>query len=136
MKPAIIIIDMQNDFFEQEPLKSQRSKLVKNINQLLKSVRVKQMPIIWVYQEYKADGSDVPLHDKKTDEAFTEDDLILLENLAGQTAIAIENSRLNEDIEKTYIETITALALAVEAKDHYSRGHCKRVLFHRQRDWK
>lgn len=69
----------------------------------------------------------ISVHDKKADEEFTEDDLILLENLATQTAIAIENNRLNEDIERTYIETISALALAVEAKDPYSRGHSRRV---------
>ena len=69
----------------------------------------------------------ISVHDKKNDEGFSEDDLILLENLAAQTAIAIENSRLNEDREKTYLETISALALAVEAKDHYNRGHSKRV---------
>ncbi|MBL7084844.1 MAG: HD domain-containing protein [Candidatus Omnitrophica bacterium] len=69
----------------------------------------------------------ISVHDKKTEEGFTEDDLILLENLATQTAIAIENNRLNEDIERTYVETISALALAVEAKDLYSRGHAKRV---------
>jgi len=69
----------------------------------------------------------ISVHDKKTGEEFTEDDLILLENLAIQTAIAIENNRLNEDIERTYVETISALALAVEAKDPYSRGHSRRV---------
>ncbi len=69
----------------------------------------------------------ISLHDKVSEEEFTEDDLMLLENLATQTAIAIENSRLNEDIEKTYVETISALALAVEAKDIYSRGHSRRV---------
>jgi putative nucleotidyltransferase with HDIG domain len=69
----------------------------------------------------------ISIHDKKSDETFIEDDLILLENLATQTAIAIENSKLNEDIERTYVETISALALAVEAKDPYSRGHSKRV---------
>ncbi len=69
----------------------------------------------------------ISVHDKKANGEFTEDDLILLENLASQAAIAIENNRLNEDIERTYVETISALALAVEAKDHYSRGHSKRV---------
>ena len=69
----------------------------------------------------------VSVHDKTGEEGFTEDDLILLGNLATQAAIAIENSRLNEDIERTYVETISALALAVEAKDPYSRGHIKRV---------
>jgi len=66
------------------------------------------------------------VNDKATGE-FTQDDLILLSNLAIQTAIAIENARLNESVEKTYFETITALAMAVEAKDPYTRGHSKRV---------
>ncbi|MFC1631585.1 HD domain-containing phosphohydrolase [Candidatus Omnitrophota bacterium] len=69
----------------------------------------------------------ISIHDKKKDGDFTQDNLFLLENLASQTAIAIENSRLNKDIERTYIETISALALAVEAKDPYSQGHSKRV---------
>jgi hypothetical protein len=58
---------------------------------------------------------------------FSEDDIDLTFNLAFQTAIAIENSKLNNDIEKTYFETISALALAVDAKDKYSRGHLDRV---------
>ena len=46
------------------------------------------------------------------------EEINLLSNIALQTAVAIENSRLNADAEKTYFETISALALAVEAKDH------------------
>ena len=58
---------------------------------------------------------------------FDEDEQNLLFNLASQTAVAIENSRLNKDVERTYFETISALALAVDAKDKYSRGHLDRV---------
>jgi len=58
---------------------------------------------------------------------FQEEEMSLLYNLALQTAVAIENARLNEDAEKTYFETISALAMAVEAKDQYSRGHLDRV---------
>ena len=58
---------------------------------------------------------------------FQEDEKKLVFNLASQTAIAIENSTLNKDLEKTYFETISALALAVDAKDRYSRGHLDRV---------
>jgi len=72
----------------------------------------------------------ISVHDKIGASEFAEDDLILLGNLAAQTAIAIENSRLNKDIERAYVETISALALAVEAKDAYSRGHAKRVSAH------
>jgi HD-GYP domain-containing protein (c-di-GMP phosphodiesterase class II) len=61
------------------------------------------------------------------DIAHSQEELDLLFHLATQTAVAIENSRLNKDIEKTYFETISALALAVDAKDRYSRGHLDRV---------
>jgi HD-GYP domain-containing protein (c-di-GMP phosphodiesterase class II) len=59
--------------------------------------------------------------------AFTEDDESLMTSIGSQVAVAIENYRLNLDIERTYVETIMALALAVEAKDPYSAGHSKRV---------
>jgi HD-GYP domain-containing protein (c-di-GMP phosphodiesterase class II) len=58
---------------------------------------------------------------------FMDDEVNLMNNLALQTAVAIENSKLSEDAEKTYFETISALALAVDAKDKYSRGHLDRV---------
>jgi HD-GYP domain-containing protein (c-di-GMP phosphodiesterase class II) len=58
---------------------------------------------------------------------FEENERNLLFSLASQTAVAIENSRLNRDMERTYFETISALALAVNAKDKYSWGHLDRV---------
>jgi HD-GYP domain-containing protein (c-di-GMP phosphodiesterase class II) len=39
----------------------------------------------------------------------------------------LENYRLSQDVEKTYVETINALAMAVDARDPYTRGHSKRV---------
>jgi len=64
---------------------------------------------------------------KITSGNFNEDELLIIANLASQTAIAVENDRLHLDAEKTYMETISALALAVEARDPYSRGHSDRV---------
>ncbi len=58
---------------------------------------------------------------------FHEDDELLLASIGSQMAVAIENYRLNLDVEQTYLETIKALAQAVEAKDPYSAGHSKRV---------
>lgn len=59
--------------------------------------------------------------------AFIEDDVVLMANIGSQIAVAIENYRLNLDIEQTYLDTVTALALAVEAKEAYTAGHSKRV---------
>ena len=61
---------------------------------------------------------------------FTDDDQSLVSSIGSQIAVAVENYRLNLDVERTYIETIMALALAVEAKDPYSAGHSKRVGFY------
>lgn len=62
-----------------------------------------------------------------SEKRFTEDEEGLMMNIGSQIAVAIENYRLNLNVEQTYIETIRALAMAVEAKDPYSAGHSKRV---------
>lgn len=67
------------------------------------------------------------VEDKEANQSFNNDDLVLLSELATQTASAIENYRLHKDAETTYIQTISALAMAVEARDPYTRGHCKRM---------
>lgn len=69
----------------------------------------------------------VTLSGKKGSENFSEDDLKILSNLAYQIAVSFENASLSKEAERTYFETISALALAVEAKDPYSRGHSERV---------
>jgi len=63
----------------------------------------------------------------RTVEQFEENEKNLIFTLVSQTAVAIVNSQLNKDMEITYFETISALALAVDAKDKYSRGHLDRV---------
>ncbi len=67
------------------------------------------------------------LSGKQNNKNFTEDEIRLISNLSNQMAISFENVALNDDMEKTYFETIAALALAAEAKDSYARGHSDRV---------
>ncbi|MBM3251535.1 MAG: HD domain-containing protein [Candidatus Omnitrophica bacterium] len=69
----------------------------------------------------------IALNDKINGLDFSEDDLFILSDLASHISIALENYRLSQDVEKTYVETINALAMAVDARDPYTRGHSKRV---------
>lgn len=55
------------------------------------------------------------------------DDLLTIRSLANQVAVTLENAELKRKEERTYIETVAALAAAVEARDRYTRGHSRRV---------
>jgi maleamate amidohydrolase len=63
MSTAILIIDLQKDFFKQEYADQAKAEFVqvnlcKNINQLLHSARKQNMPVIFVCTSLSPDGSD------------------------------------------------------------------------------
>jgi len=58
---------------------------------------------------------------------FTEDEMRMLAILAIQAASAIENARLFDDLRESYLNTIQALSMTIDAKDPYTHGHSKRV---------
>ena len=64
---------------------------------------------------------------KKTGERFTQDDTSLLSTLGSQAALAIYNAQLYEAREQALLDTITALAHAIEAKDTYTINHCENI---------
>ena len=69
----------------------------------------------------------ITISGRQNNRDFNEDELVIFSHISAQVALALENARLDSNNQKTYLETITALALAVEARDVYSRGHADRV---------
>ena len=60
--------------------------------------------------------------------AFGKEDERLLEALASQTAIAIENAQLYEEQKKQFNSIIEVLASSIDARDPYTAGHSQRVM--------
>jgi GAF domain-containing protein len=64
---------------------------------------------------------------KRATTGLGEQERQMLETMASQAAIAIENARLFENTQRIYYETLKSLAQALEARDDYTRGHSERV---------
>ncbi|UCF78512.1 MAG: response regulator [Candidatus Eiseniibacteriota bacterium] len=58
---------------------------------------------------------------------FTPLDMEMLTSLSSSAGIAIENARLYNELQETYLATIKAFVNTIEAKDPYTRGHTERV---------
>jgi HD-GYP domain-containing protein (c-di-GMP phosphodiesterase class II)/HAMP domain-containing protein len=54
---------------------------------------------------------------------FGPEELPLLTTVGGQIAIALQNAEAYEKLDRMYLETVTALAAAMEAKDQYTASH-------------
>lgn len=64
---------------------------------------------------------------KRSTQSYTHDDEVTLTTLANQTAIIIENARLYEDLEETFVQTVVALANAIDLRDTYTSSHSQRI---------
>lgn len=71
MQPALLVIDLQQEFFLSGPLAERREKLTNSVNALVDRAHTRGIPVIWIRQEYKADLSDAPLYNRKHNKPVT-----------------------------------------------------------------
>lgn len=58
---------------------------------------------------------------------YSRGDLQVVTVLAAQCGLLARNAELVENLERAYVGTVNAMALMVEARDRYTRGHSRRV---------
>lgn len=64
---------------------------------------------------------------KKSGMPFSPDDAKILNVVALEGAIAIQNAKLYDKLQKNYLNTIISLASTIDARDHYTHQHSKNV---------
>lgn len=67
------------------------------------------------------------LSNKKLKQQFTEEEISFLKGLTTEASLALQNATLYEQVQESYLRTITALAFALDARDSYTRQHSENV---------
>jgi len=67
------------------------------------------------------------LSNKLSSQPFSQDEQRVLSTLANQTAVAIENARLYEELRESFIQSVTALANAIDTRDTYTKTHSQEI---------
>lgn len=60
-------------------------------------------------------------------ERFTPEKIRLAHSIGDQTATALQRAELFDELQRTYLQTVVALARAVDAKDTYTANHAESV---------
>jgi HD-GYP domain-containing protein (c-di-GMP phosphodiesterase class II)/pSer/pThr/pTyr-binding forkhead associated (FHA) protein len=115
MKEEVCIL--ANDAFHDERFSAAESVLSMSLRSVMCAPLVSKGNVLGV----------VYLDNREKPTCFDEDDVALLSALSNQSAVAIENSQLYENVQKAYHDAILALLNTVEAKDPYTRGHSQRT---------
>lgn len=58
---------------------------------------------------------------------FDQEHIRFLESLARQVATALDNARLYEELEDAFVQTVVALANAMDVRDTYTHDHSQRI---------
>ena len=69
----------------------------------------------------------VNVNNKVDKSSFSEGDFQVLKEFVSRASVAIENARLHRRLQDMYLNTIKALAAAIDARDHYTRYHSEHV---------
>jgi putative nucleotidyltransferase with HDIG domain len=64
---------------------------------------------------------------KLSGEEYTDYDLDIMTFIANSIGIGMENRRLMDELQVTYVATLRSLVSILEARDRYTRGHTERV---------
>jgi HD-GYP domain-containing protein (c-di-GMP phosphodiesterase class II) len=67
------------------------------------------------------------LSKKKSDQPFTQDEQLIFSTLANQTAVAMENARLYDELRASFVQSVTALANAIDIRDTYTNTHSQEI---------
>lgn len=64
---------------------------------------------------------------KRSFQPYSQEDQVFLSTLANQTAVAVENARLYDELELAFIQTAVALANAIDMRDTYTSTHSQQI---------
>jgi HD-GYP domain-containing protein (c-di-GMP phosphodiesterase class II) len=59
---------------------------------------------------------------------FVQEETFVIEKIAAQITVALENAQLYEDMRSLFINTVASLANAIDAKSPWTKGHSERVM--------
>jgi HD-GYP domain-containing protein (c-di-GMP phosphodiesterase class II) len=59
---------------------------------------------------------------------FVREETFVIEKIAAQITVALENAQLYEDMRSLFINTVATLANAIDAKSPWTKGHSERVM--------
>lgn len=67
------------------------------------------------------------LSKKLSSQPFNQNEEVLLSTLANQTAVAVENARLYDELRASFVQSVTALAKAIDIRDTYTITHSQQI---------